>query len=389
MNNNQSLLSYKPLQSAALRHNINLDILVTSAFIRSMPHIESAILEVMPQSIIANLAIAAGTQVSYLTNAQLCEQLGMPFIHASKSVNVLPIALAAKPQQRVYKARVEAGFEKLSAKPEPIRLQTPDTFLGGRRSVNWLALNTVCPKMLAAAKHTVAKHRPLISGRVLATHTDEISAWCIENGYTLVDNYLEPVGGLTSVKSCWLVPSKAQLQQVRNLLAHHAPEVSARLSMEMMITQCWPALAGEHDLLARETYDLLVHRRRWYYLDNLLNIGLYDIDSDGENYWRWLGDKGCRLFLPLRAAGHYVLSFSIFSLVEGLSNTPVRCFINGKLAKTCEIYGGDTISIPYYASEEGGMAEVFIAPEKSVDVGDRKLSVSLSGIVVNWEEAPL
>lgn len=389
MNNNQSLLSYKPLESAALRHSINLDILVASAFIRSMPHIESAILEVMPQSIIANLAVAAGAQVSYLTNVQLCNQLGMPFVKASKSANVMPIALAAKPQQRVFKARVEAGFENLSAKPEYISLQTPDTLLGGRRSVNWLALNTVYPNMLAAATQTVNKHRPLISGRLPATNISEVSAWCLDNGYTLVDNYLEPVRESTSAKSCWLVPSKEQLQQVRNLLDRHAPKVSARLSMEMMITQCWPALAGEQDLLARETYDLLVHRRRWYYLDNLLNIGLYDIDSDGENYWRWLGDKGCRLFLPLRAVGHYVLSFSIFSLVEGLSNTPVRCFINGKLAKTCEIYGGDTISIPYYASEEGGMAEVYIVPEKSVDVGDRKLTVSLSGIVVSWEEAPL
>ncbi len=389
MNNNQSLLSYKPLNSAALRHSINLDILVTSAFIRSMPHIESVILEVMPQSIIANLAVAAGAQVSYLTNAQLCDQLGMPFVQASKSANVLPIALAAQPQQRVYKAKVEAGFESLSAQPEQVSFQTPDSFLGGMRSVNWLALNTVHPKLLVAASHTVNKHRPLISGRILASDTAEVSAWCLDNGYTLVDNYLDPISALASPKSCWLVPSKAQLQKVESLLGNNANQVSARLPMEMMIAQCWPALAGEQDLLARETYDLLVHRRRWYYLDNLLNIGLYDVDSDGENYWRWLGDKGCRLFLPLRAKGHYTLSFSIFSLVEGLSNTPVRCFINGRLAKTCEIYGGDTISIPYYTNEEGGMAEIYIAPEKSVDVGDRKLSISLSGIVVNWEEAPL
>jgi hypothetical protein len=389
MNSNQSLLSYKPLESAALRHNINLDILVTSAFLRCMTNIESAILEVMPQSIIANLAVAAGVQVSYLTNVQLCDRLGLPFVQASKSANVLPIALAAKSHQRVYKARVEAGFENLSAIPEHIQLQTPDMFLGGRRRVNWLALNTVYPDILVAAKHSVSKHRPLINGRILATHANEISTWCSENGYMLVDNYLEPVSSIMSAKSHWLVPSEDLLQQVRSLLHYCTHQVSARLPMEMMINQCWPTLAGDHDLLAKQTYDLLVHRRRWYYLDNLLNIGLYDLDSDGENYWRWIGNKGCRLFLPLRAEGHYVLSFSIFSLVEGLSNTPVHCFINGKLAKTCEIHGGDTISIPYYANEEGRLAEVFISPENNVDVGERKLSISLSSIVVNWEEAAL
>ena len=63
-----------PLELAAARHKINVDVLVTSAFLRSLPQLGEVVLATMPQSIISILASAAGASVTYLTNKTLFEQ---------------------------------------------------------------------------------------------------------------------------------------------------------------------------------------------------------------------------------------------------------------------------------------------------------------------------
>ena len=65
-----------PLALAAARHNINLDVLVTSAFLRSLPQLGEVVLATIPQSIIAILAGAAGANVTYVMNKNLCDQRG-------------------------------------------------------------------------------------------------------------------------------------------------------------------------------------------------------------------------------------------------------------------------------------------------------------------------
>ena len=113
------------------------------------------------------------------------------------------------------------------------------------------------------------------------------------------------------------------------------------------------------------------------------------MESDGEHYWRWVGDNGVRLFLPLRAKGHYVVSFDVFSLVNGLTSSTLRCFVNGALKLTQDVQEGENVKIPYYASQDGYLAELYVVSEQSVNIDGKAMSVSLSSLNVEWEEMPL
>ena len=61
---NMENVSATPLELAAKRHNINVDVLVTSAFLRSLPQLDEVVLNTMPQSIVSILAKAAGANVT-------------------------------------------------------------------------------------------------------------------------------------------------------------------------------------------------------------------------------------------------------------------------------------------------------------------------------------
>ena len=378
-----------PLDAAASRHAINVDILVASALLRSMPAMRDVVLDAMPQSIMANLASAVGANVTYLLNKPLASKLGLPFVRASKAAGVMLAAVSDIPEDIVFSPRVEAGFEGLGDADERIKLRTLDVLLSGKANIDWIALGYLSNDVLKEAHVTVEKHRPLLSGEVSSGHQLALQSWCIDNGYIAVDNTLQPLCEDVEKAYVWLVPNTDVLANAHKLLGSHAAEVNPRQSMHSLITQCWPLLAGEHDALARQTKDYLVNNRRWYYLDKLLNIGSYALDTDGVNYWRWVGDKGIRLFLPLRAKGHYQLSVSIFSLVNGLESTIVRCFVNGRLKTLQRVTEGTILTIPYFAEDDGGIAELFIMAENSVNVGDRALSISISELVVSWEDAAI
>ena len=60
-----------PLDLAASLHNINIDLLVTSAFLRSIPFMSEVVLDTIPQRILAILARRAGAGVTYLIKQPL------------------------------------------------------------------------------------------------------------------------------------------------------------------------------------------------------------------------------------------------------------------------------------------------------------------------------
>ncbi|MDB2331199.1 hypothetical protein N9V74_05750 [Alteromonas sp.] len=389
MNTMNSSPFLSPLNAAASRHAINVDILVASAMLRSMPAMRDVVLDAMPQSIMANLAGAIGANVIYLTNKNLTTKLGLPFIRASKAAGVMPAAISDVPEDLVFSPRVEAGFEGLGDADERVKLRTLDVLLSGKANIDWIALGYLSNDVLKVAHVTVEKHRPLLSGEVSSSHQLAVQSWCDDNGYIAVDNTLQPLCEDVEKAYVWLVPNTDVLANAHKLLGSNEAAVNSRQSMNNLITQCWPQLAGEHDALARQTKDYLLNNRRWYYLDKLLNIGMHELDTDGSSYWRWVGDKGVRLFLPLRAKGHYQISVSIFSLVNDVESTMVRCFVNGHLKNRQRVTAGSKITIPYFAHEDGGIAELFIAAENSIHVGDRALSISISELIVSWEDTAI
>lgn len=378
-----------PLELAAARHNINVDVLVTSAFLRSLPQLGEVVLATMPQSIISILASAAGASVTYLANKTLFEQHGLSYFEASKKAGVEPVCFEATPTILEISPKVQAGFEGLGALSEHLTITTPDIFLSSRVKVSWLALTTVSLSMLEVSKRTVEQHKPLISGFVSPENADDVMAWCQRYSYYAVTNLLAPLELADEETYCWLVPNSDILHSVEALVGKYASPVSAKLPMDMVAQQAWPVLTETNDKLAHQTLDYLLHRRRWYYLDKLLNMGLYPIETDGVNFWRWLGGDGVRLFLPLRASGHYRLSFSVFSIAEGLEKATVRCFVNGRLRATQVVSAGATVSIPYFAETDGSLAELLIVSEQKVAVADKTLSISISDLTVDWEEMPL
>lgn len=378
-----------PLALAAARHNINLDVLVTSAFLRSLPQLGEVVLATIPQSIIAILAGAAGANVTYVMNKNLCDQHGLAFFEASKAAGVEPVCFDTSPMNVELLPKVQAGFEGLGVLPQRLAITTPDRYLSSRVKVSWLALDKLSLSILEVAEYTVQQHKPLISGFVSPENADDVVKWSKRNNYHSVTNTLASLNPTNAATYCWLVPSTEILQSVGALVGTHVSPVNAKLPMAMVAQQAWPTLTETNDGLAHQTLDYLLHRRRWYCLDKLLNIGLYPMETDGDSFWRWVGANGVRLFLPLRASGHYILSFNVFSVVEGLENATIRCFINGRLKTTQEVTTGTTVNIPYFAETDGSLAELFIVSEQKIKIADRALSIAISELTVYWEEMPL
>jgi hypothetical protein len=378
-----------PLALASSLHGINLDILVTSAFLRSFTSIGEVVIDGIPQSIIGILAESAGARITYLADHNLCRQQGFPFLKAIKDVGVSPVCLNSNSMDIEFSPKVDAGYEGLAEQPHMLRLRTPDQYLSGRKNLSWLALSTLYEDLLLASEGTVSKHAPLLSGFVNKESAKHILKWCLKTNYKAVTNTLEPLNESNADSYCWLVPSENFLENVNSLLASHAFEVNVKLPLTHLAEQAWPELLGANDKLATQTKDFFIHKRRWYYLDRILNIGMYPMESDGEHYWRWVGDNGVRLFLPLRAKGHYVVSFDVFSLVNGLTSSTLRCFVNGALKLTQDVQEGENVKIPYYASQDGYLAELYVVSEQSVNIDGKAMSVSLSSLNVEWEEMPL
>jgi hypothetical protein len=208
--------------------------------------------------------------------------------------------------------RVEAGFERLAANSEKIKLRTPDSYLVGRSNISWVALNEITRPLIDEMKYTVRKHRPLISGKVFSDNAEEILEWCELHSYLPINNTLKPLCNKGYSDYCWLVPNEELLDDVRKLLAADRAVLHPAKSLSKFALQVWPELTESSDKLAKQTIDYITNARRWYYLDKLVNIGMYPIETDGTYYWRWLGHKGVRLFIPLRAIGFYTIKFIVF-----------------------------------------------------------------------------
>lgn len=378
-----------PLDLAASLHNINVDLLVTSAFLRSIPLLSEVVLDTMPQSIIAILARRAGADVTYLINQALCEQHGLAFFRASIAAGVQPYCLGNESKDVVIAPKVQAGFEGLSELAESIKVRTPDAYLTGRSRVNWLALSEVTADILNETTAFAREQQPLISGFVTNEQVVDIITWCDCHNYVAVDNVLEPLNANSANVYSWLVPNQTMLNKVTEWVGKDKAAVNTKLPLPMLAEQTWPTLTTNNDALAKQTADFLLHKRRWYYLDRLLNLGLHPVETDGENYWRWIGGNGTRLFLPLRARGHYSLYFTVFSLVADLEKSIIRCFVNGRMKKCVEVRAGQSVIIPHYADKDGGIAELLIVSENSRQVDGKELSISLSELVVNWNEEPV
>jgi hypothetical protein len=163
-----------PLALAAARHNINLDVLVTSAFLRSLPQLGEVVLATIPQSIIAILARAAGANVTYVMNKKLCDQHGLAFFEASKAAGVEPVCFDTSPMNVELQPKVQAGFEGLGVLPQRLGITTPDRYLSSRVKVSWLALDKLSLSILEVAEYTVQQHKPLISGFVSPENADDV-----------------------------------------------------------------------------------------------------------------------------------------------------------------------------------------------------------------------
>ena len=381
-NNPSSVLS--PLEVAATHHEINLDILTTSAFLRSLPRIGEVILDVMPQSIISVLAMAAGARITYLSNYELCQKHGLEYFAASKIAGVQDVCFGTNDKDVLITPRVEAGFERLAANSEKIKLRTPDSYLVGRSNISWVALNEITRPLIDEMKYTVRKHRPLISGKVFSDNAEEILEWCELHSYLPINNTLKPLCNKGYSDYCWLVPNEELLDDVRKLLAADRAVLHPAKSLSKFALQVWPELTESSDKLAKQTRDYITNTRRWYYLDKLVNIGMYPIETDGTSYWRWLGHKGVRLFIPLRAIGFYTIKFNVFSVVQGMERVGLKCFLNGVLKQNVGAGVGSEIDIVHYTQTEGELVELLIVPQTSVQVFDRSLSVSISDLAVHW-----
>ncbi len=374
-----------PLTLAGFLHGINLDILVTSAFLRSFTLVGEVIIDGIPQSLIAILAKSAGANLTYVADEALCRQHGFSFLSALARTEIDPVCLSSNSLNLEFVPKVHAGFEGLGEKPLVLKVRTPDQYLSRRKNISWLAMSTLSEGLLLNSESTVAKDAPLISGFVGTSSARSILDWCSKKNYTAVTNTLTSLDVVGGNCYCWLVPSERMLENVRHLLFQHSAGVHRQLSLERLAEQAWPELLGAGDKLAVQAKDFFINKRRWYYLDKLLSIGLYPMESDGESYWRWMGERGARFFLPLRARGHYTISFDVFSLVSGVSSSTIRCFVNGKLRVTQQVNEGDNVKIPHYASRDGGLAELYVVSEQSRNVDGKNLSMSYSSLIVQWE----
>ena len=59
------------------------------------------------------------------------------------------------------------------------------------------------------------------------------------------------------------------------------------------------------------------------------------------------------------------------------------------MKKCVEVRAGQSVIIPHYADKDGGIAELLIVSENSRQVDGKELSISLSELVVNWNEEPV
>lgn len=273
-----------PLEVAATHHKINVDILTTSAFLRSLPKVGEVILDTMPQSIISVLAMAAGAKITYLANHSLCQKHGLEYVEASKAAGVQPLCFSASERDVFITPRVEAGFERLAANAERIKLKTPDNYLNGKANISWVSLSELTLPLLEGMKKAVQKHRPLISGIVSNCSVGSITSWCDKYGYFPLTNLLEPLSVSVASGYCWLVPNDTLLKNVRDLLAADYTVTNFPKSLPKFAQQVWGELTESSDKLAKQTKDYLTHARRWYYLDKLVNIGMYPIETDGTDY---------------------------------------------------------------------------------------------------------
>jgi len=377
--------AFSPLEVAANHHKINLDILTTSAFLRSLPNIGEVILDTMPQSIISVLAMSAGARITYLANYTLCCKHGLDYLAASQSVGVQSVCFNSTEKDVLITPRVEAGFERLSANAERVKLRTPDNYLHGRTNISWVSLSEITSLLLDSMIHTVQQHRPLISGKVTESSIAHILTWCDKYNYLPFTNLLEPLTRRNKSVYCWLLPNNALLKRVNELLAVDYEVKVAPKTLPKFAQQVWSELTESSDKLAKQTKDYITHARRWYYLDKLVNVGMYPIETDGKSYWRWISSKGVRLFIPLRAIGFYSIRFNVFSVVDGMESVGLKCFLNGSLKQEVNVYEGSEIAINHYTEKEGELVEIFIMPQTSVQVFDRALSVSISDLAVYWE----
>ena len=364
---------------------INKQILMQSAICRALPRNAHIIMDNLPQSIMASLLNSAGLSYDIVVTESMLNKYGFELIEMFDSAEIPLLCLGAESWHLRLTARVEAGFSNLSQGPRTIDVQTVDEAFSGMRRISWLALESIDLLFLDNAKNCIEEHRPLIS-LVFDGKVNSLLQWCEVNQYSLVDASLNPVSSKNaSEQKYYLFPTTALLEEVAQYLEVSDCETYLNVADDSKAIHKWPLLCKAGDGLAKLTANYIQTNTRQYPLSSMLATGLFPLEIEGGTEWRWTGPgHDTKILMPMRAHGLYRISLTVLAIPEGVSNTTVRCFMNGAIALEQTVEAGTEIVFDYVADQPEFPAELLISVSNTQDCWGRVLGIAISGIQVAW-----
>ncbi|MGQ8367484.1 hypothetical protein [Glaciecola sp. 1036] len=342
--------------------------------------------EGQPPYFYEELVKISGAEITLVPEYRLVSRLGFSFTELMTSHPILPVLLSDTEYNIELTPRVEAGFENLGKKPFCVSALTPDSLMSGRKYLSWLALKTIRQNLLGASSSIVQTHRPLISGKIHQAELSDIEKWCHENDYLIVNNLLESVRSNVDEIFCWLFPNKKLLEQSKSYLSAGNDQINIKQTINKIVQQYYSSLTSKSDLLGQKTANLLSEGKLNFGLNDLVCIGLRELEHEQNNYWRWIAGKEARVFIPIGPKGHYKISAKIFSLAEKIKSLNLTVFINGKLHSQHPVDSGSEIQLPFYQDENYESIELLIVADQAANVEGTSLSASFSELVLHWDE---
>ena len=374
------------LELMSERHGIYRDIIVTAAILESMPAKFHALVEAQPQSLLVNMFEASGLSCTLIPSFELLKQHGFELAKLYSELDIDLTFIGQDSRDHHIVPKVQAGYAGLAEHKRIIRERTFSEVCSRYAHLSWVALSFIDDALFLDNASIINQKRPLISGRCKSV-TQDMIAWGDRNNYVFLSELLCDITEHEEGRIIYAFPSSDWAEQVKSYAGAKSVISNQSVSTSRVIQKHYSPLVSIDSVVGRLTSDYLKNNRRWYHMDKLMAFNFYPLETDGEQYWRWLGpNSSSRLFIPLMARGHYKINLQIGFFPKNVTSKKIKCFFDGNLTFFETINEGQTISFEYYVPSDGKTFELLVTSDEMTSIEGKLLGFSLRGLVIEWVE---
>ncbi|QPL50569.1 hypothetical protein [Alteromonas sp. B31-7] len=374
------------LELMSKRHGIYRDIIVTAAILESMPAKLHALIEAQPQSILVNMFEASGLSCTLVPSFELLKAHGVELAKLYNELDIDLTFIGQESRDHRIVPQVQAGYTGLAESKRIIRERTFSEVCCRYTHLSWVSLTYVDEGLFLQNTSIINQKRPLISGRCKSV-TQDMIAWGDRNNYVFLSDLLCEISEHEEGQIIYAFPSSDWAEQVKTYAGAKSVISNQVVSTNRVVQKHYSPLVSIDSAVGRLTLDYLKNNRRWYHINKLMAFNFYPLETDGEQYWRWLGpSSSSRLFIPLMARGHYKINLQIGFFPNDISSKKIKCFFDGNLTVFETISEGQTVSFEYYVPSNGRTFELVITPDEMTPIEDKLLGFSLNGLFIEWVE---